>query len=455
MSEPHGAVPLPRFRLPHPFTLMIGCILLGAALSWVLPAGRYERREDPATKRSVVVAGTYHTVPSTPVGAFGAAVAVPKGLVDAADVVFFVFLVGGAFAVVDQTGALRRGVDALVRGLAGRGALVIPIACLAFAAAGALENMQEEIIALVPVLLVLVRRLGYDELTAAAMSMGAAGVGSAFSPINPFQVGIAQKLAQLPLLSGWRFRLVVLAAALALWIWWTMRHARRVRRAPEALAVGGAPLGARKGFVLAIVLAAFAVFIYGVMRLDWGFEEMAALFFVMGIVAGLIGGLGVTGTAEAFVEGFRAMTFAAIIIGFARAIYVVLDQGRIIDTIIHGIVTPIAGLPLALSAVGLFAAQTALHVPVPSVSGQAVLTMPLLVPLADLLGMSRQVVVLTYQYGAGLCDILTPTNGAILAILAACGVRYDHWLRFVLPLYAGLVALSLVAIFAGLAIGLA
>jgi uncharacterized ion transporter superfamily protein YfcC len=446
---------MPPLRFPHPLTLLVGCILLAAALSYVLPAGQYDRREDPATGRQVVIAGTYHRVAPAPVGPFQALVAIPKGMADAASVIFLVFLIGGAFTVVDCTGALRHGVSWLVRRLPQREALVIPITCLVFAAAGALENMQEEIIALIPVLLLLTRRLGFDALTAVAMSFGAAAVGAAFSPINPFQVGIAQKLAQLPLLSGSLFRLAFLALALGLWIWGTLRHALRTRavRQPEELDQAG-PAGRRQGLVLALVIITFAGLVFGIMRLGWGFDEMAALFFAMGVVAGLIGGLGITGTAGAFIEGFKSMAFAALLIGFARAIYTVLTEGQIVDTIVQALFAPIAELPVALSALGMMVVQTVIHLPVPSVSGQAVLTMPILVPLSDLLGLSRQVTVLAYQYGAGLCDLLTPTNGALMAILAAAEVRYEQWLKFIAPLYLGLAALGLLAIAIGISIGL-
>ena len=218
-----------RAGFPHPLTLLTACIFVAAICSYILPAGEYDRREDPVTGRNVVVAGTYHRVEPRHVGPFEALVAIPKGLADAASVVFFVFLVGGAFTVVDETGALRQGVTWLVRRLANREALVIPIVSLAFALGGALENMSEEIIALVPVLLLVTRRLGFDALTAVAISIGAAAVGSAFSPINPFQVQIAQKLAGLPLLSGAAFRIAIMAVALAGWIWGTWRHARRTR----------------------------------------------------------------------------------------------------------------------------------------------------------------------------------------------------------------------------------
>lgn len=452
---PH-ALTQPRVRLPHPLILLLGCLVAAALLSHILPAGRYERRDDPATGRSIVVPGTYHSVPPDPVGAFQAVVAVPKGLVDAASVVFLVFLVGGAFAVVDQTGALGDAVAWLAERLGRWETVVIPITILAFALGGITENMQEEIIAFVPILLLLTRRLGFDALTAAAMSLGGAAIGSAFSPINPFQVGIAQKLAQLPPFSGWLFRTVLLAAALGVWTWGTVRYARRTKVAPDAAAVAEPRVEkrARSGIVLALVLAAFALLIIGVLRLGWGFDELSAVFFAMGLAAGLVAGLGWSGTADAFVTGFRSMAGAAMLVGFARSIYVALDEGRILDTIVHGLFTPLAHLPVAASAVGMLAAQTLIHIPVPSVSGQAVLTIPILVPVSDLLGLSRQVTVLAYQYGAGLCDIVTPTNGGMMAILAAAGVPFNKWLRFVLPLWAALLGLGAVAIVAGIALGL-
>ncbi|HEV2751994.1 MAG TPA: Na+/H+ antiporter NhaC family protein [Gemmatimonadales bacterium] len=447
-------------KFPHPLTLLCGCVLLAAAASHVLPPGEYDRRDDPVTSRRVVIAGTYHAVAPHPVGAFQALVAIPRGMANAAPVIFFVFLIGGAFTVVDETGALRQGVDWLVRRFGHSEALVIPAASLAFATGGVLDNMKEEIIALVPAMLLLARRLGYRPTVAVAMSLGAAAVGAAFSPINPFQVGIAQQLAQLPLLSGSLFRIVFLVAALGVWIWGTTRYAVRTRTDPapatsDAVPVTGtATLDRRRGVVLALVLVSFGALVVGVLRGGWGFNEMAALFFVMGVVAGLAGGLGIGGTAEAFVAGFRSMAYAALLIGFARAIFVTLEQGRIVDTIVHGLFTPLANLPLALAALGMMLVHAVVHVPVPSPSGHAVLTLPILVPLADLLGLSRQVTVLAYQYGGGLCELFTPTNGALMAILAAAQVRYEEWLRFALPLLLGLLALGAGAVGLGVAIGL-
>ena len=445
------------FKFPHPLVLLVAGLALAAAASWVLPTGQYERRDDPITGRRVVVAGTYHPVAASPLGPFRALVAIPKGMVDAASVIFFVFLIGGAFTVVDRTGALRSAVEWLVRRLERRDALVIPTACLVFALGGVLDNMKEEIIALVPVMLLLVRRLGFDPVTAVAASLGSAAVGAAFSPINPFQVGIAQQLAQLPLLSGAPFRVGFLLVALGIWIWGTMRYAVRTRAVQQAGARGAAappPPSARRGAVLVVVLTTFACLVVGVLRHGWGFDQMAALFFAMGIVAGVVGGLGAGGTAAAFADGFTSMAYAALLIGFARAIYVALEEGHIVDTIVRGLFAPVAGLPLALSALGMMVLHAAVHVPVPSPSGHAVLTLPILVPLSDLLGLSRQVTVLAYQYGGGLCELLTPTNGALMAILAAAGVRYEHWLKFALPLYGLLLGLGAVAIALGIGVGL-
>jgi uncharacterized ion transporter superfamily protein YfcC len=446
-----------KLRFPHPMTLLVGCIVLAAVLTYVLPAGEYERRADPVTGRDVVVSGTFHSVEAAPVSPFQALVAIPKGMIDAAEVVFLIFLVGASFTVIDMTGVLRRAMDSLVRRLEGRTLGVVPLVCAVSALGGILINMQEEFIALIPALLILTRRMGFDALVAVAASLGAAAVGASFSPLNPFQVGIAQKLAQLPLLSGWELRTVFLLLALGIWTAATMRYAARTRVVPEAeteeVEAGG--VGRRDAFVLLLVLATFAVYVYGIMRLDWGFNEMSALFFGMGVIAGLVGGLGVEGTVAAFIEGFRAMAFAGLLIGFARAIFVVLQEGRVVDTIVHGLVTPIESLPLGLSAFGMMVAQVLIHVPVPSMTGQAVLTMPVLVPASDLLGLSRQVTVLAYQYGAGLCELLTPTNGALMAVLIAAGVPFQRWLRFAIPLFAILFALGAVAVATGIAISLA
>ena len=419
-----------------------------------MPAGQYDRRDDPATGKRIVVAVSFHRVDPQPIGPFDTLLSVPRGMTDAASVIFLVFLVGGAFTVVEETGALRQAVGSLVLAVGNRGDLVIPIVSLAFAAGGALENMAEEIIALVPVLMLITRRLGFDAITAVAISIGAAGIGAAFSPINPFQVQIAQKVAGLPLLSGWAFRTIVMGIALAIWIAWTWRRAIRTRRPPDVEEVSARSLPLRTWTVLAIVIATFVVFIYGVMRLGWDFDQMSALFFAMGLVAGFAGGLGAGGTAQAFVNGFGSMAYAAMLIGFARAIFIALDQGRIIDTIVSGLVAPLQHLPVAACAIGMMAVQALIHFPVPSVSGQAVLTMPLLVPVSDLIGLSRQVTVLAFQYGAGLTELVTPTNGAVVAVATASGVKFGDWLSFAVPIYLLMLVFAAITIVIAILTGL-
>ena len=459
---------MPALRLPHPLVLLLACVLAAALLTHVLTPGQYDRRDDPVTRRRVVVAGTWHGVEAAPVGPFAAFVAVPRGIIAAGEVVVLVLLVGGAWTVVDRAGTLGRMVGWLVARFGRRSHLAIVVLCLAFAAAGALENMQEEIIPLVPVLLVLARGLGFDAVAVAAMSAGAAMVGSAFSPLNPFQAGIALTLAQLPLLSGGLLRTAMLAAALALWTWWTIRYAERNRvkaggtgEAPEAVGTG---VGARAedveagpgtsdrrhGVILVLVAAPFAAYVAGVMRWDWGLNELAAAFLIAGLAVGLVAGLGAKGTVDAYLEGIRSVVGAAIIVGVARAISLVLEDGRVIDTILQGLAAPLAHAPRPLAALLMIPVHAVVHVPVPSVSGQAVLTMPVMVPLSDLLGFSRQATVLAYQTGAGLTELWTPTNGALMAVLLAAGAPFGKWLRFALPAVAILTVLGAAGVLAAM-----
>jgi len=433
-----------KLRFPHPMVLLLACVFVAAALTHVLPAGSYDRHEDAATGRTVAVAGTYHRVDARPVGAFGAFVAVPRGLVAAAEVIALVLLVGGAWTVVDQAGTLRAIVGWLVGRFGQRRHVIVVVLSLAFAAAGAMENMQEEIIPLAPVLLLVATGLGYDGVTVAAMSIGAAMVGSAFSPINPFQAGIALKLAQLPLLSAGALRIGMLAVAISLWIWWTLRHAERTRVPPAVAALPEhVTFDMRQRIILALVAAPFVAYVIGVLNYEWGFNELSAAFFIAGLAIGLVGRLGVQGTVEAYVEGMRSVVSAAVLIGVARSISLVLEDGRVIDTILQGLASPLAGAPRALGALLMVPVHALLHVPVSSVSGQAVLTMPVLIPLSDLTGISRQATVLAYQTGAGLTEFWTPTNGALMAILLSLKCPFDRWLRFALP---AVLVLTLVGI---------
>lgn len=444
-----------KLSFPHPLVLLLLCIIVAAIASYIVPAGQFDREINEQTGREVVVPGSFHKVESNPVGFFQTIVAVPLGLEKAASVVFLVFLVGGAFVVVDKTGALNNGMEWLVKKLQNKELLVIPISILIFGLLGALENFQEEIIPLVPVLLILCRRLGFDNLTAVAISLGAAAIGASFSPMNPFQVGIGQKLAELPLLSGAGFRVIFLILAMATYIAIVWRRALRIRTEPQLTGdIESKGVTRAQRWVLIILLLTFVSFVLGVIYWGWGFQEMSAAFLLSGIICGLIGGLKIKGTVEAFISGFQEMAYAAILIGFASGIFVVLEQGLIIDSIVNGLFSSISSLPKELSVTGITFVQTLIHFPVPSVSGQAVLTLPVLVPLSDLMGVSRQIMVLCYQYGAGMAEILTPTNGALMAVIAAARVPFNQWFKFAIKVYGVLIAIALIALYTAMYIGL-
>ena len=446
---------MPRLRLPHPVVLLGGAVIVAAILTWVLPAGQYDRRDDPATGRRVVVAGTYHSVERAPVGPFAAAVAIPRGFIAAADVIFLVILVGGAWVVVDRLGTLPAVVGWLVDRFADRGLLVIPIVAVFFGTMGALENMQEEIIPLVPVLMALGTGIGVDGVTVVAMSAGAAMVGSAFGPTNPFQAGIALKLAQLPPLGRGGLRLAMLVAGLVVWIALTMIHAARVRRVrvrsvhlqldQSVSPRPGTTFDKRNALILAIVLAPLAAYVYGALKLDWGLNELSGAFLIAALVAGVVGGFSVTKTVETYLEGMMSVLPAACMVGVARSISLVLDDGHVVDTILHALVTPLATAPAFVAVVMMVPFHALLHIPVPSVSGHAVLTMPLFAPIADLLGFSREAAVIAYQTGAGLTELVTPTNGALMAVLLAAGVPLQRWLRFAALGVAALVLIGVAA----------
>ncbi len=421
--------------MPHPVVLMLGGVAVAAALTWLIPAGEYQRVADVATGRTIAVAGTYHTVASAPVGPFAAFMAVPRGIAAGIDVVLTIILLGGAWYLVDKLGTLGRAVNALASRFRKGSLLALPVLILFFAAMGAAENMQEEIVALIPALLILGSRLGVNAVTMVGASAGAAAVGAAFGPTNPFQAGLALKLAELPLLSGFGLRAGMWTVGVALWTMWTMRWATRHRGPIQNTGVDHAPLTARDGLLLACVLVPLAAYVYGALRLDWGYDHLSAGYVIGAIAAGLIGGLTLDKTIAMYIEGMQVLLPAGLIVGVARSISLVLQDGRIIDTILHGMVTPLTNVSATAAALLMVPLQALLHVPVASVSGQAVLSMPIMVPLSDLLSVSRQATVLAFQVGAGLCDLLTPTNGALMAVLLAAKVPYGEWLRFVVRGY--------------------
>lgn len=418
-------------RFPHTLLIIVGFIVLAGLATYLLPKGEYERQLDEATQREVVVPGSYHTVNTKPLSPFEILVAIPRGIVAGGEVIALIFMVGACFYVIEKTGALKEGIVLLTRRLAGREEVTLVLTGLFFLTGGALEGMEEEVIPLIPVLAMLMRRLGYNAFVMVASSYGCTVIGASFSPLNPFGAVTAQKIAGLPFLQAGGFQVAAMIIGFALWMTLVIRYARANKidaeaerdRSEEAVSLS-------HKLILLIVGLAFVILIIGLMSWGWSFHEMAAEFFVVAILAGALGKLGLNGTCVAYVEGLREMTFAALIVGFAHGISLVLIDGRILDTIIYGLFVPMEGLPTTLSAVGMMMSQFALHIVVPSYAGQAVLTIPILAPLSDLIGLSRQVCVLAFQYGAILMNMISPTNGALMAILGLAGIGYDQWIRF-------------------------
>ncbi len=436
-------VALPRLRFPHPMVLLLAGVLVAALLTWVLPAGAYQRRLDPVSGRERVVAGTYERVEAAPVGVPAAVLAVPRGIVDGADVIVVILFVGGAFAMLERTGALGRLVAALL-GRTRRPRGVVVLVSLLFATLGAMVNTHEEIIALIPVLVILSRGLGFGAITALGMSLGAAVVGAAFGPTNPFATAIAQQFADVPALTGLGLRLGLLAAAVTAWIAWTLSQTPKDEVRAEVQEAVSSPATARDAVLVLLLLLPFGPYIYGTLRLDWGFNELSALFLVAAYAVGLVAGLGLRGTTVEYLKGMETMLTAALFVGVARAISVVLTDGRIIDTIVYGLAKPLEQVPGMAAAALMVPVHSLLHVVVPSNSGQAALTMPIMAPLADLLGFPRDVAVLAYEVGGPMVDMLIPTNGAMLAMLLAANVPYMRWLRFAVPgsLIVGAIGLA-------------
>jgi len=450
-------------RTLDPLLLIGSIIVLAAILTWVLPAGQFERTTDPQTHRTIVVPGSYKSVARQPVGPWGALVSVPEGLLEAAEVVFFVLLAGGALTVVEGTGAIGSLLNHLMGRFGDRPLLVLGIASILFLIGGASNNMYEEILAFIPLLCALTRRLGLNHEMALAISVGTAVVAAVFSPFNTFTLGISQPMAQVPLFSGFAFRSVVFVLAIGVWggylAWYALRF--RVEAAPEdhAAATQAAAVHAGKWkssdiWVLVVMNAGMAAMILGGVFLHWELLHFSAIWVLMALVAGLAGGLGWRGTSEQFAEGLRRMAVAAALVGFARSISVVLRNGLILDTIANALFSPLRHLSLSLCAAAMLVSESVLAFPMPSDSGRAMMSLPVTIPLADLLGLSRQMVVVAFQYSGLVSGLLTPTAGAFLAMLALAGVSYGRWIRFVMVPFALLFALALAAIVAGVKLGI-
>lgn len=440
-------------KFPNAFVILLGVIFLGWILTYIIPQGSYERIVDPETGITKVVNDSYTQKNTSSPSFFDLLVSIPKGIAGRAELIALILLIGGCFFIIEKTEAFNHGLVKLVSLLKGRESLALILIAALFTAGGATIGLQEEVVAMAPILLLFGKSMGYNVFTMLFASYGSTVLGSSFSPSNPFGVIIAQKEAALPLLSGSSLRMIVLIIAFVLWVAYLLYYANRNRTEKIQMPTQNATMSLSSKIILSLLGFTFAIVIYGIIQFEWGFSEMSGCFFALGIIAGLVTKMGWNKTSETYIAGMKEMVFACIIIGLANSISILLQDGMIMDTIVYGLFGPLQNFSPAVSGVLMMVSHVLLHFPVPSYSGQAILTLPILVPLSDLIGLSRQVCVLAYQYGAIMADMIVPTNGALMAILAIANVPYNKWLSFVLKPTLLILLVGALTIITAVAIG--
>ena len=446
-------------RLPDSLVLIFVLIVVAQAASYVVPAGEFER------EGRRVVEGSYRAVDAAPLPPLAFLTSIPAGLAAAQEIIFFVFLVGGIISVVRATGAFDGAIAAAIRRLSNRPEWLVVGMVALFAVGSSTVGMAEEYMPFIPILVTMCLALRLDAVTAVGIVYVGAGVGYACAALNPFTVLIAQDIAGVELTSGQAVRWGLLVLCGAVGVHHILRYAARVGRDPGASLVAevdyssgfaleaDARFTGRHAAVLAVFVAGIGVFVYGVAARGWYLVELSAVFLAIGLLGAAVGRLGPNAASRAFLRGAADMTATALLIGFARTIEVVLSDATVIDTLVHWLAAPLGELPAHAAALGMLAAQTVCNFLVPSGSGQAYVTMPIMAPLADLTGVTRQTAVLAYQFGDGFTNMLVPTNALLMGMLALGRIPYERWVRFVVPLLVKLYLVATLALVAAVQFG--
>jgi uncharacterized ion transporter superfamily protein YfcC len=447
-------------RFPTAYTVLFMLIIFVAALTWIIPAGQYDRVMNEDVGREVAVPGTYQTVDPNPQGFVEVMLAPTAGFYDpdsyvanAIDVALFVLFLGGFLGVMNATGAIDTGIRSAMRHLEGHEIWMIPILMTLFAIGGTTYGMAEETLAFYAILIPVMMTAGYDAVTGVAIILIGAGIGVLGSTINPFATVIAANAANIPFTDGIVVRFVLLIGGLIICAAYVMRYAHRVKLDPSRSVVAKQWDAHRKLFlqgheeefkdatlstiqIIALVIFAltFAVMIWGVSSQGWWMARMGALFFGSAIVIGLIARLGEKKLTGSFVDGARDLLGVALVVGLARGIVVIMEQGMIADTILHSAEGTLGGLPELAFINLMFWIEVGMSFFVPSSSGLAVLSMPILAPLADFADVGRDLVVTAYQSANGLVNLINPTFAVVVGGLAIGRVSYDRWLAFIWPL---------------------
>lgn len=462
-----------KIEVPHVFTLLTIVIFFSSLLTYVLPSGSYSKQEITVNglKRNVVKPNSYTPIEkhitlngmfmgekvadkATPTSFIGFLSAIPRGMEASADIIFFIFILGGVFGILQKSGVIVAFLYKLLEKYGKSGPLLTIVIMTILAIGGSTLGMGEEFIPLVPIFLLVSKEMGYDRIYGLALVILAADIGFAAATTNPFTVNIAQGIAELPINSEWDFRLIFMAFALTLTIGYVLWYGAKIKKDPTKSIMYGddfdmgdlkvtkiALNGKRKAILLSVVVI-FGFILYAVQSYHWWLAEMGGGFLLIGIVAVILSDLKVSEAVKAFVKGMEEMVVAALVVGFARAIQVVLDDGQILDSIIYYAALLLQEFPNVVAAQGMLAFQTILNFFIPSGSGQAAVTMPLMAPLSDVLGLSRQTAVFAFTCGDGFSNTIIPTSGVLMAMLSLAKIPYQKWLKFMAPLFIMLIVLS-------------
>lgn len=432
--------------VPHVYILLLGLILICSLLSYVVPAGQYDMTT--VGTREVVDAATYHTVEAEPVTLMQFLSAVPRGMTESAQIIFFIFIIGGAFGVLQETRAIEAGIGRLLKLLRGKTWVLIPIIMILFSLGGAVFGMSEETIPFIPIFVSLCIAMGYDSITGAAIVLCGSSAGFAGAFMNPFTMQVAQGIAELPLMSGMGFRIVMYLVMVTVSAAFILIYAAKVKKQPQSSSMYEIDrsredmidlnqmqhFGNQEKLILLVFVGAIALLIFGVIRWGWYMDEISAVFLGMSIVVALIAKMTPNEYAAVLSRGMAEIAGGALVVGFARGVLVVLTDGNILHTILHGASVLLGSLPSMISAVGMYIFQCLLNFLVPSGSGQAAVSIPIMAPLGDLVGVTRQTTCIAFQLGDGISNIFTPTSGYFMAALALAKIPWTKWARWILPL---------------------
>ena len=458
-----------KFKVPHVFIILFAIIVLCTILTWIVPAGAFDYVENDQG-RSVAVAGTWHEVDPTPVGPLRMFELIYEGMVNAADIAFLVFITFASVTFVIKSGAFDGAVAVLLKIFKGKTSLItIPIFMALIGLGSSTIGMFEEWLPFIPVFAAVYTGMGYDALVGLAVVAFGAGIGYSGAMMNPFTVGVAQGIAEVTYMSGSGFRIMCHAVMLVVGAAFIMRYASKVKddaknsylygtvvqdltTSENAADVENLKFGIQQKLVLLDLVAAIAVVVTGVIKAGWYFSQICAVFIIMAIIAAIIMRWNLNKIGEMFAAGFTEATTAAMMVGIARGVKMVLTEGGIIDTVVNALTVPLSHLPAALSGVAMLIMQTILNFFIPSGSGQAAVSMPIMAPMADLLGLSRDVAVLAYQFGDGLSNIIWPTAyAAVVAGLA--GVPLDKWWKLAFKLFGILIVVQAILMVVAVATG--